>query len=207
MPRASSRALSPQLRFRSRTGRRWCLAVLLLFGSRPAEARIPVRSAVFVPPRALTRPAPPPPLLQLPPARELFWPARLEAPRSSATALRKRGIKGIWYGGTRDDALRASAPRAFLMRSAAGGLVASAGLAVVVAGGSGGGRRSGPPSPLPVYNAGGQLGEELGVVVGSAVLLGGAILASAPLEGGARRLRPHPIGGARWGGMGLRWRF
>lgn len=116
-------------------------------------------------------------------------------------------FKRFWYGGTRDAQLRGSRSRAQALRNAAAGVAMTGGIAMMLGGGAKGGRRGGTAGQAPIVDAGSHTRADLGVVAGSGVLLTSVLIASAPLEGGVRRLRPMPIGGRRWGGVAARWRF
>ncbi len=131
------------------------------------------------------------------------WSLDLSGPRLAL----QPDLMGRWRAGTRDDDLRVAAPQAKRVRRFAAGVAMTGGLSVLAGGLLKGGRRSGAGAQAPIVDAGSHTGAELGVVVGSGVLLTSAVMASLPLEGGLRRLRPTPIGGRRWGGAALRWRF
>ena len=116
-------------------------------------------------------------------------------------------FRRVWFGGTRDDAPRRSPERTRWWRSVGASVIGVAGAVVVLGGGVHGSRRQGAAASAPLQGAGAQLGSELSVVAGAAALFTGVMVASGPLEGGVRRLRPQPIGGRKWGGLALRWRW
>ena len=131
---------------------------------------------------------------------------RLTAPPPPWSTYRG-SIESVWSSGVRDDSTHFSDARLRRFRTTAAGLATAASFGVITAGLSETGRRYGAASPAPMWGAASHFSHDLGFIIGASSLLSSALIASIPLEGGVRRLRPMPIGGRRWGGLAFRWRF